>query len=193
MISPSAHTHAHLNDIRSASVWVGYFIFLPQLLISPLPLWRQPLQWVDVCFFGVLLDWFLCFISLSVFFISPIVHAQIPAILLPLNVVVLEILYTHMSGPICRPALTPLAVPLWMSVCSSLFLLPFVCLFSLAPPFVKSAFACNVFDVRVWHPFFFFIPTHHYNPSLLSPSFFDSKIPIVFLDSENISYFSGKT
>lgn len=42
---------------------------------------------------------------------------------------------------------TYLSISVFVFVRSSLFRLAFACLFSLAPPFVKSAFACNVFDV----------------------------------------------
>lgn len=51
--------------------------------------------------------------------------------------------YLSFSLSLC----TYLSISVFVFVRSSLFRLAFACLFSLAPPFVKSAFACNVFDV----------------------------------------------
>lgn len=97
---------------------------------------------------------------------AAIVHAQIPCASCCLNVhspwnplvtLVGPSLSLSPFAPICyaisispSPFLslcTYLSIFVFVFVRSSLFRLAFACLFSLAPPFVKSAFACNVFDV----------------------------------------------
>lgn len=95
----TAYMYARLNDIRFASVWLVYFISVLCSCCSP----SCPLsfQWVAVSALRDLLSWFFLifpiYFYLCVFW--SIVHAQIRAILFfLLNVVVLEILNTHMSG-----------------------------------------------------------------------------------------------
>lgn len=150
--SRSAHTHVHLNDIRSASVWVGYFISLTQLLISPLCPFEDNLfnEWMLCVFWGSSRLIFVFYFSVCFFFY--LTHCSIlstPPPAAPLNVVVLEILYTHMSRPICLSVRLCFLCHLFVYLRWRLLLW-------------KVLLLVNVFDVRVWNPFSyicFFVPT----------------------------------
>lgn len=116
-----------------------------------LPLWRQPLQWVDVvCFLGFLsADFCVLFFCLLFFYLTHCSILSTPPPAAPLNVVVLEILYTHMSRPICLSVRLCFLCHLFVYLRWRLLLW-------------KVLLLVNVFDVRVWNPFSyicFFVPT----------------------------------